>query len=49
VTRNIVAQEVGNGNVELDFASLILTVARGAGLELVSENADVSDGLAPEA
>lgn len=45
VTRNLVAQEVGNGNVEQDFASLILTVAGGSGLKLVSENADVSDGL----
>jgi 3-hydroxyisobutyrate dehydrogenase len=45
VTRNLVAQEVGNGNVEQDFASLVLTVAGGSGLELVSENADVSDGL----
>lgn len=49
VTRNIVAQEVGNGNVELDFASLIFTVAKGAGLQLVSEKAPVSDGLEPEA
>ncbi|MDO9591468.1 MAG: NAD(P)-dependent oxidoreductase [Microcella sp.] len=45
VTRNLVAQEVGNGNIEQDFASLIVTVAGGSGLELVSENADVSDGL----
>ncbi|MER3386420.1 MAG: NAD(P)-dependent oxidoreductase [Microcella pacifica] len=45
VTRNLVAQEVGNGNVEQDFASLVLTVAGGSGLQLVSENADVSDGL----
>lgn len=45
VTRNLVAQEVGNGNVEQDFASLIMTVARGSGLELTSENADVTDGL----
>ncbi len=44
-TRNLVAQEVGNGNVEQDFASLIVTVARGSGLELISENADVTDGL----
>ena len=44
-TRQIVAQEVGAGNVDLDFATLLRTVARGAGLELVSENADVSDGL----
>lgn len=45
VTRNLVAQEVGNGNVEQDFASLILTVARGSGLDIVAENADVTDGL----
>lgn len=44
-TRQIVAQEVGAGNTELDFATLLLGVARGAGLELESENADVSDGL----
>lgn len=45
VTRNLVAQEVGNGNVEQDFASLILTVAGGSGLKIESENAQVSDGL----
>lgn len=45
VTRNIVAQEVGNGNVELDFATLLLTVAKGAGLELIPEGVDISDGL----
>lgn len=45
VTRNLVAQEVGNGNVDQDFASLILTVARGSGLDPVSEEAAVTDGL----
>lgn len=45
VTRNLVAQEVGSGNVEQDFASLILTVARGSGLDISSEDADVTDGL----
>ncbi|MER7607748.1 NAD(P)-dependent oxidoreductase [Nocardioides sp. NPDC127503] len=45
VVRNLVAQEAGGGNVEQDFASLILTAARGSGLVLESENADVSDGL----
>jgi len=44
-TRQIVAQEVGEGNTELDFATLLQRVARGAGLELVSEEADVTDGL----
>ena len=45
VVRNLVAQETGTGNTEQDFASLIVTVARGSGLELSSENADVHDGL----
>jgi 3-hydroxyisobutyrate dehydrogenase-like beta-hydroxyacid dehydrogenase len=45
VTRNLVAQEVGNGNVDQDFASLIVTVAHGSGLDIASENADVGDGL----
>ncbi len=45
VVRNLVAQEVGNNNVDQDFASLILTVAAGSGLSLQPENADVSDGL----
>lgn len=47
-TRQIVAQEVGAGNVELDFATLLLTAARGAGLSLESEKADVTDGLEPQ-
>jgi 3-hydroxyisobutyrate dehydrogenase len=45
VTRNLVAQEVGFGNVDQDFASLILTVARASGLDIAAENAPVSDGL----
>ena len=49
LTRNIVAQEVGNGNVDQDFATLLVTVARGSGIELVSEDADVTDGLRSEA
>lgn len=44
-TRQIVAQESGKGNVDDDFATLILTVARGAGLELKSENSSITDGL----
>lgn len=46
--RQIVAQEVGAGNTELDFATLMLTVARGAGMQLEPENVAVSDGLEPE-
>ncbi|MGM0931773.1 MAG: NAD(P)-dependent oxidoreductase [Actinomycetota bacterium] len=48
ITRDIVAREVGNGNVEQDFASLILTAANGSGLNIVSESAAVSDGLEAE-
>ncbi len=47
-TRQIIAQAVGGGNTEEDFATLIHVVAGGAGLELRTENADVSDGLEPE-
>jgi len=43
--RDLVALEVGSGNTEQDFASLILTVARGSGLQLEPEKTDVSDGL----
>lgn len=44
-TRQIVAQEVGAGNTTEDFATLLRRVAQGAGLDLVSEDADVTDGL----
>jgi 3-hydroxyisobutyrate dehydrogenase len=47
-TRQIVAQAVGAGRGdEEDFATLLLDVARGAGLTLQSENVAVDDGLAP--
>jgi 3-hydroxyisobutyrate dehydrogenase len=36
---------VGHGFGEEDFASLLVLQARSAGLELLSENAEVSDGL----
>jgi 3-hydroxyisobutyrate dehydrogenase len=45
MVRNLVAQEVGSGNTDEDFASLILTVARGSGLTLKSEGADATEGL----
>lgn len=44
-TREIVAQEVGNGNLTDDFATLLVRVAEGAGLELKSENSSITDGL----
>lgn len=48
-TRQLVAQAAGAGvGVEEDFATLLLEVARGAGIELVSENVSVDDGLTPQ-
>jgi 3-hydroxyisobutyrate dehydrogenase-like beta-hydroxyacid dehydrogenase len=48
-TRNIVADEVNLGNTELDFATLILRVAKESGMTLTSENSNISTGLEPEA
>ena len=48
LTRDLVAQEVGNGNTDQDFATLINRVASASGLTLVSEDTDVDDGLAAE-
>jgi 3-hydroxyisobutyrate dehydrogenase len=47
-TRQIVAQAVGAGRGDdEDFATLLLEVARGAGVTLTPENVPVDDGLAP--
>jgi 3-hydroxyisobutyrate dehydrogenase-like beta-hydroxyacid dehydrogenase len=47
-TRQIVAQAAGAGRGENeDFATLLLEVARGAGMTLAPENVTVDDGLAP--
>jgi 3-hydroxyisobutyrate dehydrogenase len=43
----LVQSLVGHGYGEQDFAALLLLQARSAGLELTSENAEVSDGLTP--
>lgn len=43
----LVQSLVGYGFGEDDFAALIMLQARSAGLELTSENAEVSDGLEP--
>jgi 3-hydroxyisobutyrate dehydrogenase-like beta-hydroxyacid dehydrogenase len=43
----LVQSLVGYGFGEDDFATLLMLQARSAGLELVSENAEVSDGLEP--
>jgi len=47
-TRDIVADEVDLGNTEDDFATLILRVAKEAGMELISEHSSITDGLEPE-
>src|ERR1022692_148552 len=39
---------VGHGYGQSDFAALLMLAAQSAGLELVSENAEVSDGLGPD-
>lgn len=47
LVHQIVQSLVGYGYGDQDFAAVIELVAHSAGLELVSENADVSDGLDP--
>ncbi|MGE0218750.1 NAD(P)-dependent oxidoreductase [Mycolicibacterium sp.] len=47
-TRQIVAQAAGAGRgLDEDFATLLLEVARGAGLDLTPENVTIDDGLTP--
>ncbi|OJX64487.1 MAG: 6-phosphogluconate dehydrogenase [Micrococcales bacterium 73-13] len=48
-TRQVVASEVGDGNVEQDFSSLIMTWARHSGMTIEAEHVELDDGLAPEA
>jgi len=43
----LVQSLIGNGFGEDDFASLLVLQARAAGLDLASENAEISDGLKP--
>ncbi|MFV5994191.1 NAD(P)-dependent oxidoreductase [Streptomyces sp. NPDC056231] len=45
LTHQIVQQSVGRGHDDTDFAVLLMEAARSAGLTLVPEDADVSDGL----
>jgi 3-hydroxyisobutyrate dehydrogenase len=44
-TRESIARLVGRGYEDIDFAVLLVELAKDAGLTLVSENAQVSDGL----
>jgi 3-hydroxyisobutyrate dehydrogenase-like beta-hydroxyacid dehydrogenase len=48
ITREIIATEVGAGNVDQDFASMILRAAIGSGIDLQPEGVDYNDGLDPE-
>jgi 3-hydroxyisobutyrate dehydrogenase-like beta-hydroxyacid dehydrogenase len=45
VTAEMVSSAVGAGYTSEDFATLLLEQARRSGVELVSEEADVDDGL----
>jgi 3-hydroxyisobutyrate dehydrogenase len=49
LVHQIVQSLVGHGYGELDFAALLELQAQAAGVDLVSEEADVSDGLEPSA
>jgi 3-hydroxyisobutyrate dehydrogenase len=48
LTRDLVESAIGHGYAKDDFATMLLTAAANAGIELSSENADVTDGLDPE-
>jgi 3-hydroxyisobutyrate dehydrogenase len=48
LTRDIIESTIGHGHASEDFATMLLVAAANAGIELKSENADVTDGLDPE-
>lgn len=48
LTRMIVASEVGDGNTDQDFASLIVSWAKHSGMTIEPENVPFDDGLEPE-
>ncbi len=48
VTHQIVQQAVGHGNVDMDFSVLLLEQAAASGMNLKSEDLQVSDGLESE-
>jgi 3-hydroxyisobutyrate dehydrogenase len=45
ITRDMVQTLIGNGYADQDFSTLLLLQAKASGIELKSENVDVSDGL----
>jgi len=48
LTRDIIESTIGHGYAKDDFATMLLVAAANAGIQLESENADVTDGLDPE-
>ncbi len=44
-TREVIQSLIGNGYLDIDFATLLLLQAKNSGIELKSENVKVSDGL----
>jgi 3-hydroxyisobutyrate dehydrogenase len=47
LVHEIIQSLIGTGHADQDFAALLGLAAAAAGLDLVSENADISDGLDP--
>jgi hypothetical protein len=47
LVHQLIQSLIGRGRGDDDFAALLELEAASAGLELVSENADISDGLDP--
>jgi 3-hydroxyisobutyrate dehydrogenase len=47
LVHEIIQSLIGAGHADQDFAALLTVAAAAAGLTLVSENADISDGLDP--
>ena len=47
-THQIVQQAIGHGNVDMDFAVLLLEQAAASGMTLIAEDVPVSDGLESE-
>jgi 3-hydroxyisobutyrate dehydrogenase len=45
LVHQIIIEGIGLGYGDDDFAALLVKTARGAGMELASEDRDVSDGL----
>jgi 3-hydroxyisobutyrate dehydrogenase len=45
ITRDLVQSMMGSGMSDQDFATLLIQQARASGIELKSENVQVSDGL----